>query len=203
MRTIHLYGRLAEEFGSRFNLDVNSVAEAVRALEANFPDRFFRSIREGSYHLALGDDRGNGDLLDQTMLTFRFGKGDFHVTPAIAGAGGNGKGILTAVVGIAIVGAAIASGGALAAPLASSGLLSGITTGQAVLFGASLILSGVSTLLTPTPKVPDLSGTQDRKSFFFNSPINVIEQGGPVRVVYGQMRVGSTVISSGLDAESI
>ena len=72
------------------------------------------------------------------------------------------------------------------------------------MFGVSLALSGVSALLTPTPHVPDLAATQqDKNSFFFNGPVNVIQQGGPVRVVYGRMRVGSTVISSGLNVEQI
>jgi predicted phage tail protein len=193
MKTIHLYGRLASEFGPRFDLEVRSIAEAVRALEVNFPGRFFKAIREGAYHLAHGKDVESGDSLDESMLTFRFGRGDFHLTPVVQGAGsGDSKAIATIVIGVAIIGATIISGGTALAPLLASG--------DALLLGASLVLSGVSILLTPTPQVPDIAETQnDENGFFYGAPVNVIEQGGPVRVVYGQMRVGSILISGGID----
>ena len=206
MKKVHLYGRLAAEFGSHFDLDVRSIAEAARALEANFPGRFFKALRAGAYHLVYGPDLESGESLDESMLDFRFGHGNFHVVPAVAGAGGgDSKAIATTVIGVVIIGAAIvASGGTLAAPIATSGLLGGVTFGEVAMFGVSLALSGVSALLTPTPHVPDLAVTQqDKNSFFFNGPVNVIQQGGPVRVVYGRMRVGSTVISSGLNVEQI
>ena len=37
MRKVKLYGELAKKFGREFMLEVESVAEAVRALSANFP----------------------------------------------------------------------------------------------------------------------------------------------------------------------
>ena len=70
--------------------------------------------------------------------------------------------------------------------------------GSKALFGigASLVLGGVSQMLTPVPEAP----TQDEpNSFQFNSPINTSIAGLPVPVLYGERMVGSVVISAGIN----
>lgn len=206
MRTVHLYGRLGEEFGRRFELKVDSVAEAARALEANFPGRFYEAIRNGAYHLVRGQSHDDGETLDESLLGFRYGAGDFHIVPVVAGSGGNTKGIITIVIGVVIIAAALV----LTAGAAAPGLLAlsapaftifgaTVSIGQLALLGVAMTLSGVSTLLTPTPKAPKFKGSEKKENFFFNGPINVAVQGGPVPVVYGRARIGSTVVSGGTE----
>ena len=217
MRTVHLHGRLAEDFGPRFELNVNSVAEAARALEANFPGRFFRTIRSGAFQLFRGPDPEEGEAIDASMLGMRFGRGDFHIVPVVAGAGGNTKGIVTVVVGVALIAVATAGAGALLGGQAAAAggfgatafkvLGSSVTFGNIALFGAAIALQGVSSLLTPTPQALELGSTassaRNEPSFFFDGAVNVVSQGGPVPLVYGRVRTGSTVISSGISAEQI
>ena len=91
MRTIYLYGALAEEYGDTWRLEVTSIGEAVRAIEANRPG-FYTALRNGGdYAVVRGQDLENGDALAAAELTMNYGTGDFHICPA---AHGRGKGLL-------------------------------------------------------------------------------------------------------------
>ena len=40
MKIVNLHGKLAEKFGSRWELEINSISEALRAINANTGDFF-------------------------------------------------------------------------------------------------------------------------------------------------------------------
>jgi predicted phage tail protein len=200
LRKIRVYGRLAKFLDRRvFEADVASAAEAVRFLVTNFPklerhmaDQHYR-VSVGSYDLALEE------LHDPA------GQQEIKVVPVMAGAGG---GVGRILIGAALIAGAFFTGGAtigllgLAAPIAVSTVLAGI--------GATLVLGGVSQLLTPVPKVNQLTGgtaantDQDpRKSYSFSGVQQVSRQGVPVPIVYGETLVGSVVISAGIDTVQV
>ncbi len=43
--------------------------------------------------------------------------------------------------------------------------------------------------------------TEGRQSYLFDGPVNTAAQGGAAPVVYGRMRIGSTMVSAGIKAE--
>ncbi|ECF0010115.1 tail assembly protein, partial [Salmonella enterica subsp. enterica serovar Typhimurium] len=68
----------------------------------------------------------------------------------------------------------------------------------AVLFsaGTSMALGGVAQMLTPVPKTPTVGQTDNGKqNTYFSSQENMVAQGNPVPVLYGEMKIGSRVIS--------
>lgn len=220
LRTIHLHGALGEQFGTGYRLDVASVGEAARALEANFPGRFFNAIKGGQFHIAAFAVPEREAYLDADTLGMHLSANkDIHFIPAVegSGGGGRGKGIAVAVIGIAIMAAAIAFAPAVVGamgPTMGMGTTAfsigsmGVSFTQIAMFGASLALSGISQALTPTPKVDEGSygqreGPDQRPSFLFNGAVNTVEQGGAVAVCYGRMRVGSAVVSASLSPEDI
>jgi predicted phage tail protein len=71
--------------------------------------------------------------------------------------------------------------------------------------GASLILGGVSQLITPTPRLSlgTDSPNDPRKSYSFSGIQNTSRQGTPVPIVYGETLVGSIVISAGTDTVQV
>ena len=70
--------------------------------------------------------------------------------------------------------------------------------------GAGLVLSGVSGMLFPVPKMPEFSSEQDpRLSFSFSGTQQTGRAGTPVPVVYGEIITGSVVISGGVDTEQV
>jgi predicted phage tail protein len=117
------------------------------------------------------------------------GAAPISFVPVVAGAGAVGR----ILVGIALIAASFIPGvGALAVSLLFS-------------VGASLALSGVAQLLTPTPKVPQGADKQDdpRKSYSFSGIQNTSRAGTPVPIVYGETVVGSVVISAGIDTVQV
>ena len=185
MREIRVYGRLATFLKRRvFRADVASAGEAVRFLIANFP-QVERHMNEQHYRVSLGDND-----LELNEINQPAGKEVIKITPVVAGAGAAGR----IIAGVALIAAAVFIPGfaAWAGPTAY-GLIIGV--------GSSLVLGGVSQLLTPVPRAQtgqDSAG-DPRKNYSFSSIQNTSRQGTPVPVVYGETIVGSVVISAGID----
>jgi len=217
MKKIVLYGRLAKEFGKEFMIDVNSVAQAIRAMEANFSGKFYKAIEDGLYKVEKRSSKGKGHSYSsdfkpshEDFLAMKSGCDEIHIEPVLQGSGGGGdgkkKGAIQLIVGVAlIVAATIVSGGAAAGVTAT---ILGVETGTVAAIGVSLALSGVATMLTKVPSLRAQSITnrerpEERASFIFNGAVNNVEQGGPVPLVYGEMLVGSVVINASLNSEDI
>lgn len=189
MKTIHLYGQLAEKYGKSFNLDVKTPAEAVKALHTQIPG-FRQDIEAGNWHILRGDLAAN-DCDDEERLRMEMGDTrDIHIMPAISGAG-NGSmniiiGIILIVVGYLTFGTTSAVGMAMIAG------------------GAGMVVGGI---IQMTMKIPgadtDTSDSDDKSSFLFSGPKNTSTQGVAIPRGYGRVRCGSIVVSAGLYAEAL
>ena len=195
LRKLKLYGELAEFIGHKeFKVKVNSISQAVSFLVCNFP-KSEAYIAERSYKVLVGDYEVGEDELGHPI-----GQSDLHFVPVIAGAGGGTRKIL---LGAALIGGAFLLGpaGFMTAQKLTAGV---VLAKSAAYVGASLALSGVSDLLTPTPKPVDFSSEQDpRISFKFSGIQNTSRAGTPVPIVYGEIFTGSVVISAGVDTEQV
>lgn len=202
MRAVILHGRLKQKFGGNFNLNVRTVVEAMRLLGANF-DKFNAELVKGSYYVFIGPGK-KGEAWDEERLSLYLApRREIHIYPAPKG--GKRSGIGKIIAGVALIGLTVLSGGT-SAPLFGGALGAGFTGGTVALVGASLALSGVASLLTKPPKMPDsmaFERPEDRASFLISSPVNTTAEGAPIPIVGGRMRVGSLVISSGASNEQI
>lgn len=202
MRNVFLYGHLKKAFGPVFRLNVNTPAEAIRLLNVNFPG-FEQSLRKGYYRLIVGRRHG-GDHLDLEQIDMRLGSKDFHIVPVLGGA--KRGGVLKAVLGVALVGAAIFfSGGTLAAPLGGMSAaipgLGGVTWGNAAALGLAAAVTGVSQMISPQAKSD--TGTNKSESFALNGPMALEGQGYPVPLCIGRVLAPGIPVSVGYDVEDI
>lgn len=197
MKTIILTGRLAKKFGTEFNFDVETPAEAVRALCYQIQG-FEEELKKGAYRVKRVFDN-SVEQIDETLLTFKFGRAHtLRIEPTVAGnkKGGLGKIIL----GVALIGAAFFFSGGALSTAAFSFAGSSVSYGQIALIGGLLALSGVSAMLTP--KVSDKTDDKEEPtSFLISAPQNQIEQGHPVPIVIGETFVGSVMVSAGISVE--
>ena len=211
MVKLHLYGSLKEEFGTGFELEARSPTEAIRILEANFPGRFLKAFSTGNFYVARGSDFETGVGDTGETLTFEMEE-DIHIAPEIEGAG---RGLLLTIIGVVIIIIAVwASGGTAAgaagaaaegegAGLAGMSML-GVTWGTIAMFGASLMFAGISQMLTPTPDVPAGTVARDPKaSYIFQGAENIVGQGVPIPVIYGEMETGSVTMAVSLTVEDV
>lgn len=189
LRDIYLYGDLKEKYGRKHKLDVSSISEALRAIDANRPG-FLKSIkRDGHYEVVRGKNL-NSEHLNEKQLNINYGKGNFHISPVVEGSGNDG-GIIMTVIGAALLVVAY---------------FFPVTAPYLVPLGISLMFGGIGQMLSKTPSEDDYGDREkpdERASFYFNGPTNTMEQGGVLPLVYGRMIVGSTVISAGIKVESI
>ncbi len=106
-----------------------------------------------------------------------------HIVPRLAGA--KSGGIFQAVLGAAVMAVAIWMPGV---GIMASNLLFSL--------GASMTLGGVAQMLAPRPKTPRTQTTDNGKqNTYFSSLDNMVAQGNVLPVLYGEMRVGSRVVS--------
>ena len=202
LRKIKLYGPLAKFLGKRvLKADVSSAAEAVQFLIVNWPE-LEKHMYDQYYRVQVA-----GTDLDPEELHYPAGVDDIKIVPCVVGAGGGwGK----VIAGAALVGLAFATGGAsltyanyvMLNPAVTGLAFTGIWAKAAVYLGASLVLSGVADLLTPTPKTPEFE-EDVQNSFYFSGVVNSARPGTPVPVCYGEVLTGSTTISSSVDVNQV
>ena len=193
-RKIKLYGDLAEFVGVKeIETEVHTVADAVKCLIGNYPQAE-NYMMDKSYKVLVNE---KPKTLEE--LHFPTGQSDIKIVPVISG---QGRGLGSVLLGAALIGGAFLftplSMGSFFSPIVAPGSFaaaSGLTK-AAVYIGASLILGGISQMLTP---VPQAASEDPDNSFQFNSPVNTTIAGLPVPILYGERMVGSVVISAGIN----
>nr|ELB9001944.1 tail assembly protein [Escherichia coli] len=184
-----LHGDL-QRFGRRISLYVNTAAEAIRALSLQVPG-FRCQMNEGWYQIRIAGEDTVPEAVYARLHEPLSGRTVIHIVPRLAGAGGNG--VFQVVLGAAaIVGSFFTAGATMA--LWGAALSAGGLTATTMLFslGASMILGGVAQMLAPKAKTPEYKSTDNGKqNTYFSSLDNMIAQGNPMPVPYGEMLVGS------------
>lgn len=190
MRTIHLYGSLGKEFGRKIEMLVDTVAEAIQALQANLP-RFRHAIRNGHFRVIVGKNQKTGMALDEAMLPgFKLGAQDLFIIPVVKGSKRGGVGKI--IAGIALIGLAAFGGAAMAAPLFAGSTMSMASVAGAM--GTSMLLTGVSSLLAPETQSEDR-----QQSFTMTGPQVTTREGGIIPIAYGRVWTGGTMINGALN----
>ncbi|CCF97632.1 phage tail protein [Ralstonia solanacearum K60] len=190
IRVVRLYGRLGARFGRVFHLAVRSPAEAVRALCVQVPGlrRELATSHERGIRYACFVGRRN---IGEAELELPPGRDDIRIAPVLAGA--KQSGLFQTILGAAILAVAYFNPG---------GFLTGPMVTAAYGMGASMALGGVVQMLSPQQTGLSVRDSPDNgASYNFNGPVNTSAQGNPVPHLYGEMVVGSAVISAGIYAE--
>ncbi|EBQ7118750.1 tail assembly protein [Salmonella enterica] len=188
MARVCLYGDL-QRFGKRFSLSIKTAAEGVYALAMQIPG-FRQRMSEGWYQVRIaGRDVAPDDATARLHEPLPTGA-VIHIVPRMAGA--KSGGIFQVVLGAVAIAAAFWTGGA---SMAAWGALStGLFTA-----GASMMLGGVAQMLTPQPKAPSMHNADNGKqNTYFSSLDNMVAQGNPLPVAYGEVMTGSRRISQEL-----
>ena len=210
MKVVKVYGALRKRLGQcRFEFDVTTPAQAIKALCVNFPGLekwLIDSEKDGvGYRVAIRKEKVSEDDLTPLLLPFS-DREVFSITPVVAGAGRGAGSILA--------GALLITAAVLIAPLATTGAgflglgqglaattaaakFAAVASSAAGTLGIGLALNGVAQAISPQPGLNDES--VQLESFSFSNVVNTSRQGLPVPIAYGRVFVGSAVISSNLN----
>tara|TARA_B100002019_G_scaffold225215_1_gene198227 strand:+ start:219 stop:857 length:639 start_codon:yes stop_codon:yes gene_type:complete len=208
MKVVKVYGALRKRLGQcRFEFDVATPAQAVKALCVNFPglDKWLiDSEKDGvGYRVAVSKEKVTEQDVSPLLMPFSE-REVFSITPVVAGAG---RGVGQFLLGAALIAASFAfpGGGAFSfysysGVAAGSGAMTAIGTAVSYL-GAGLVLQGIANVISPQPPNTALDEAVQLESFTFSNVVNTSRQGMPVPIAYGRVFVGSAVLSSGLDVD--
>lgn len=210
MVTIRLLGEAGRRYGRVFHLAVRSAAEAVRALCLQIP-----ALRQ--YLIESADNGIAWRVVTEDPMGLAEDELDWPCSKRVVLApqpAGHGGGVGKIIAGVALVAVAIllpGIGGGVAATIFGTAFsATSLAIGS---IGLSLIFSGVSQLLTPTPKMPGVATTggsitdsgstdQQRSALFDKSNANTA-QGDVVPVLYGERLIGSLpVLSFGIELQN-
>ncbi len=155
-----------------------------RALATQLPV-FRQKLNEGWYQVRIaGRDAGENEL--SARLNEPLANGAvIHIVPRLAGA--KSGGVFQVVLGAALIAVAWWNPVGWLGAAAVSGMYAA---------GASMILGGVAQMLAPKARTPTAASTDNGKqNTYFSSLDNMVAQGNVLPVLYGEMRVGSRVVS--------
>jgi len=182
LKKITVYGKLRKFLGkSEFYADINSPREAFSFLFSNFKN-LEEHMREQIYVVTVGAKVITSDLLNiQT-------KQDIKIIPVVHG---NFFGI---VLGFAIKYAA------------KKYIANTIISAVVGYIGTHLILQGVNNILSPQEDTRNPNTGQDSldpsalaTNYSFTGLTNISNSGVPLNIAYGEILVGSIVVSNGVD----
>lgn len=199
---VQLHGILGESIGNLWKVNVKTIGNALNAIDVLSKRKFYKFLKEN-------DDKGikyavliNGrefihdkknppniedlDSIKNTELCAKINKLEtIDIVPVIQG---SGKGL--ADIFSVILGAVLVVVGIILAPAGIGVAL--------IIGGLGLIAAGVINLLSQGPELQEFKDRQ-KSSFLFSGPVNTINEGGPVPIGYGELIIGSSVISASYD----
>ena len=188
MVNVRFYGS-RKQFGSEFRLDCQTTAEIVQALTSQIP-KLRQFIQQGLFTVRVGRDYFDNRYLEQGLSHKLKDDATVHFTPVLKGS--KRGGLFGVIAGVAIISGAIALG-----PLA--GIISTNAAWIVGSVGASLLLGGVAQMLTKMPEMKIGTEKEKKQSTAFSNLSNMTAQGKPMPLAYGRMRVGSLIISQGVE----
>jgi len=172
---------------------VKSPQQAMSFLVANF-EGVQKHMNDQIYKVKMG-----GRVITEEYLSMT-GQGDIQIIPIATGA-------VPVVIGAIGIGAGAAAAATTLTGVA--GFLVGTVLSTALTtVGTSMLIGGVTDLLSPQNPIPDVSSVSDidpsiRGSYSFSGIQNVSSSGVPIPIIYGAVFSGSIIISSGTDSTQV
>jgi predicted phage tail protein len=194
LKKIKVYGTLRKFLGqAEFEVDLNTPREAISFLACNFKG-IEEHMAEQLYTIQVG-----AKVITEDLLNFN-SQDDIRIIPVVHG------NFLPILLGAgALLGAK-----AVGATLLGSTLLATLATNVLVSVGTSMIIDGVTSMLSqqidPVSPVSQQSGLDPSalaSNYSFTGLTNISNAGVPVNLVYGEILVGSIVVSNGVDTVQV
>lgn len=193
MVNVRFYGSL-KQFGFEFRLDCKTPAEVVQALTSQIP-KLRQFIQQGLFTVRVGRDYFDNRYLEQGLNQKLKDDSTVHFTPTLKGS--KRGGLFGVIAGVALIATAFALG-----PLGFS-VIGANAAWMVGGVGASMLLGGVAQMLTKMPSMSTGKDAEKKQSTSFSNLSNMVAQGRPMPLAYGRIRVGSLIISQGVETMDI
>lgn len=185
MVNVRFYGSL-KQFGTQFRLDCKTPAEVVQALTSQIP-KLRQFIQQGLFTVRVGREYLDNRYLEQGLNQHLKEDATVHFTPVLKGS--KKAGLFQTIVGAVMV---------------VVGTFTSLAGGAALIAGGiGLMAGGVAQMLTKMPSMSTGRDAEKKQSTSFSNLSNMAAQGRPMPLAYGRIRVGSLIISQGVETMDI
>ena len=192
LKKIKVYGTLRKFLGqAEFEVDLNTPREAISFLVCNFKG-IEKHMAEQIYTIQVG-----AKVITEDLLNFNTQE-DIRIIPVVHG------NFFTLLLGAASLFGSSALGN-LGTFLGQKLLTNALTA-----IGTSMLIDGVTSMLTPQQNTSSAVSGQDSldpsalaSNYSFTGLTNISNAGVPVNLVYGEILVGSIVVSNGVDTVQV
>ncbi|HGM6603155.1 tail assembly protein [Serratia ureilytica] len=194
LRTIRFHGPMIKVFGREFKYRAPTVPKAIDAMKNLLPgfERYMLEAHKRGLTFSIFVGKRN---VGQDELELTKGTEDIHLVPVVIGS--KRAGLFQTILGVALIGAAIAFSPAGLGVFSATGGWTSMAYA-----GASLALGGVVQMLSPQMGGLRMrQGPENKPSYAFGGPVNTTAQGNPVGVLYGTREIGGAIISAGIYTE--
>ena len=196
LKKVKVYGTLRKFLGqAEFEVDLNTTREAISFLVCNF-EGIEKHMAEQFYTIQVGSR-----IITEDLLNFR-SQDDIKIIPVV-----HGNFIQILLGAGALFGASAVT---TAGTLLGSKLLATVAASALTTIGTSMVVDGVTSMLTPQQNTASAVAKQDSldpsalaSNYSFTGLTNISQAGIPVNLVYGEILVGSIVVSNGVDTVQI
>ena len=194
LKKIKVYGTLRKFLGqSEFEVDLNTPREAISFLVCNFKG-IEKHMADQCYTIQVGPR-----VITEDLLNFR-SQNDIKIIPVVHG------NFLPILLGAG----ALFTSSTIGTTLLGSKLLATVATSVLTTVGTSMVIDGVTSMLTPQQNTSSAVSGQDSldpsalaSNYSFTGLTNISNAGVPVNLVYGEILVGSIVVSNGVDTVQV
>ena len=218
MTKVRFHGELGKSLGKKeWELCVDSTKEALHAINIKTNKKLNKLFIEGQkvntkYSLLINEEEimlGGDEKLGNKEETFvddmkKLGNSSVYikrkelktidVIPVIEGSD-DGVGML--LMGVLMVGLALLNPAFLG--------MSELTQVMVFAAGASLVGTGIAMMMMQPPEFSEVKkiAGMTAGSYLFNGPVNIVREGNPVPVIYGEILAGSNVIGQYMDVTHV
>lgn len=193
MATIVLHGWLGDKYQRKVKISAPTGRKCMQAMLGQW-EGFQRDLTDNFFRIRIAgkDIKTENEIEQCRSIAGPIGKDEvMHIVPVAQGAG-NGGGLFMVVAGVVAVAAAFWTGGA---SIAAWGALQ---AGLAV-SGAMMVLGGVASMMVKTPGATKPKTVSNSKNTSFSNVENMMGQGNPVPLCYGENLIGSMVASQQIE----
>jgi len=183
MTEIFLHGKLGKKFGRKFRFAISRPKDSISAIETiheGFSQELIELAKIGQNYSIIADNQlieGVEDFAGKRKIK------QIDIMPTICGAG---------------IGALVTGVVALAAYVGTYGVVSALVSQLLLAVAFAAISFGIQALLSKPPEANAASSSASTsatsKSFLFTNKENIKQQGNPVPIGYGRLRIGSAVV---------
>lgn len=186
MQKVKLIGNISK-FGGSWETDCVNIRDIFKLIECQTPG--FRQHLVAAAEAGVGYEirRGEEFLESEEELFLSLNDEDIIITEVPVGAKAAGK-ILAAILIVALVVMNPAIFGTFGTAAGSGGLTMAGTFAMSL--AVNLAIGGISQLLAPGPE----TDKKQNEGYLFNGPVNTVQQGMPIPVCYGELRIGGAPV---------